>query len=99
MITAVDTSVLLDLFLPDPKFADASSAALREADAAGSMIVCEIVYAELPNFCAEMSSIMLSLNWTFASIRWTRRSLLPPAELSENIATGAGLARGFYPTF
>ena len=47
MITAVDTSVLLDLFLPDPRFAEVSAAALRHADAAGSMIVCEIVYAEL----------------------------------------------------
>ncbi len=47
MITAVDTSVLLDLFLPDPRFAEISSAALREADAAGAMVVCEIVYAEL----------------------------------------------------
>ena len=47
MITAVDTSVLLDIFLPDPKFEEASAAALRLADAEGSLILCEIVYAEL----------------------------------------------------
>lgn len=47
MITAVDTSVLLDVFLPDPNFAEASSSALRRADAEGSLVLCEIVYAEL----------------------------------------------------
>jgi len=47
MITAVDTSVLLDVFLPDPRFEEASAAALRRADAEGSLVVCEIVYAEL----------------------------------------------------
>ncbi len=47
MITAVDTSVLLDVFLPDPKFEEASAAALRLADAEGSLVLCEIVYAEL----------------------------------------------------
>jgi hypothetical protein len=31
MITAVDTSVLRDVFLPDPKFEEASAAALRLA--------------------------------------------------------------------
>ena len=47
MITAVDTSVLLDLFLPDPRFEATSASALRLADAEGSLVLCEIVYAEL----------------------------------------------------
>jgi len=47
MITAVDTSVLLDIFLPDPKFEETSAASLRLADAEGSLVLCEIVYAEL----------------------------------------------------
>ena len=47
MITAVDTSVLLDVFLEDINFADASSAALQAVDAAGSLLICDIVYAEL----------------------------------------------------
>lgn len=47
MITAVDTSVLLDVFLPDPRFEEASAVALRQADTEGSLVVCEIVYAEL----------------------------------------------------
>ena len=47
MITVVDTSILLDLFLEDPKFAEASAEALQAADAAGSLMICDIVYAEL----------------------------------------------------
>lgn len=47
MITAVDTSVLLDIFLEHPRFAQASADALRAADAAGSLTICDIVYAEL----------------------------------------------------
>ena len=47
MITAVDTSVLLDVFLEHPKFAQASADALQAADAAGSLMICDIVYAEL----------------------------------------------------
>lgn len=46
MITAVDTSVLLDIFGADPKFGVRSAQALRECIAAGSVIACEVVWAE-----------------------------------------------------
>ena len=47
MITAVDTSVLLDVFLPDDRYGEASRERLRRAYDAGAIIVCDIVYAEL----------------------------------------------------
>lgn len=47
MITAVDTSVLLDVLLQDPSFAASSEAALRGASQKGALIICEVVYAEL----------------------------------------------------
>jgi len=47
MITAVDTNVLLDILLPDEQFAGRSTRALESAAAAGSMVICDIVYAEL----------------------------------------------------
>jgi predicted nucleic acid-binding protein len=51
MITAVDTSILLDVFLPDKIFADASSRLLKMAYDEGALIMCDIVYAELvPQF-------------------------------------------------
>ncbi len=51
MITFVDTSVLLDVFLPDPVHGENSSTALEKAFHDGSIIINEIVYAELaPQF-------------------------------------------------
>ena len=47
MITAVDTSVLLDVFLPDDKHGESSKQRLKEAYDAGAIIACDIVYAEL----------------------------------------------------
>ncbi len=47
MITAIDTSVLFDIFLPDPKFREASLAAVRRAYIDGPLVICEPVYAEL----------------------------------------------------
>ncbi len=51
MITAIDTSVLLDIFLPDPRHGDESLLQLKRAYNEGALIICEIVYAELvPQF-------------------------------------------------
>lgn len=47
MITAVDTSVLLDVFLPDEAFGPRSAEWLREAYDAGAIVICDIVCAEL----------------------------------------------------
>ncbi len=47
MITAVDTSVLLDVFGADPSFGERSANALRRCTAEGSLIACPIVWAEV----------------------------------------------------
>lgn len=47
MVTAVDSSVLLDVVTDDPKWADASEAALRRASQEGSLVICECVLAEI----------------------------------------------------
>jgi predicted nucleic acid-binding protein len=47
MITALDTNVLLDLFLADPTFGEAAKRAIKTARQDGRMVICEIVYAEL----------------------------------------------------
>lgn len=51
MITAVDTNILLDVFLPDERFATDSAELLKLAYDEGALIICDIVYAELvPQF-------------------------------------------------
>ena len=51
MITFVDTNVLLDVFLPDPRWGESSKNSLDQAYVQGSLIINEIIYAELaPQF-------------------------------------------------
>lgn len=47
MITAIDTNVLLDILLPDERLFSASNRALEQAATGGSLVICELVYAEL----------------------------------------------------
>jgi hypothetical protein len=47
LITAVDTSVLIDVFTNDPGHAVESLERLRSAAALGSLIACPIVWAEV----------------------------------------------------
>jgi predicted nucleic acid-binding protein len=47
MITAIDTNVLLDFLVPNEKFVDLSSQAVEEAAGQGSLVMCDLVYAEL----------------------------------------------------
>jgi predicted nucleic acid-binding protein len=53
MITAIDTNILLDILVPNEKFYEASVTALEDASTAGSLVVCDLVYAEL---CIHFSS-------------------------------------------
>lgn len=46
MITAVDTSVLLDIFAADAEFGPRSAEALRASLAKGGVVACEVVWAE-----------------------------------------------------
>jgi len=47
VITAIDTSVLVDVFGADARFGTSSAQRLREALADGSVVACDIVWAEV----------------------------------------------------
>jgi len=47
MVTAVDTSVLLDVLLNDPQHSPASIAALHRAAAEGTLAICDAALAEI----------------------------------------------------
>ena len=47
MKTAVDSSVLLDVFAADAEFGEASRMALRRAFDAGVLVACEVVWSEV----------------------------------------------------
>ena len=46
MITAVDTSVLIDVFVNDPVHGSASAACLRQCLQEGTLVACDVVWAE-----------------------------------------------------
>ena len=45
MVTAVDTSVLLDVLFDDTQHAGCSIAALRQAANEGSLVICDVALA------------------------------------------------------
>jgi len=47
MITAIDTNILLDILVPNETFCDASVQAFEGAATSGSLVLCDLVYAEL----------------------------------------------------
>ncbi len=46
MITAVDTNVLIDVLTADAKFGPMSAEAIRASLARGSLVACDVVFAE-----------------------------------------------------
>ena len=61
MRTALDTSVLLDILGADPDYGARSREALREAFAAGALVACEVVWAELRAAFADDAGFTQSL--------------------------------------
>ena len=53
VVTAVDSSVLIDILADDPQHRSRSLTALIEARQAGALIVCPIVWAEIRGFFKE----------------------------------------------
>ena len=61
MITAVDTSVLLDVFGADETFGRLSQAALRRCLTEGQVVACEVVWSETVSFFPDAEAAALAL--------------------------------------
>ena len=61
MTTAVDTSVLLDVFTASREYLAASQSALRAARQMGRIVVCDIVVAELRPLFTDRSRLEAAL--------------------------------------
>lgn len=61
MITAVDTSTLLDVFTADTRYLLGSQNALRKAMQEGRLILCEVVLAELRPCFKKRSALLDAL--------------------------------------
>ena len=81
MRTAVDSSVLLDVVVDDPTFADRSEAALRAAAGSGALVVGECVLAEVrPAFHQGEIEEFLA-DWHIEFVPSTRQSALLAGEM------------------
>jgi predicted nucleic acid-binding protein len=47
LITGIDTNILIDILEPDPEYGPASKVALQRCLHQGSVIACEVVWAEV----------------------------------------------------
>ena len=85
MITAVDTNVLLDVFIPDDRYGPRSREWLSAAYTSGAVVICDVVYAELvPSFTdrvmlddalAELGATLSPIDSSVAyeaGLRWKR---------------------------
>ncbi len=61
MITAVDTSVLLDLFADNAQFRARSLAAIRRSLAGGPLVACDLVWAEVVAAFADVEAAMQAM--------------------------------------
>ena len=76
MITAVDSSVLLDVLTDDPEYADASEEALRRARQEGAMVLCETVLAEITPVLPPGEMENLLRDWELAFVPSSMKSAL-----------------------
>jgi len=82
MLTAIDSSVLLDVVTDSPSHANASEQALRRAAEEGGLIICECVLAEIRPALGKGSDIERFLeDWQLRFIPSSRESALLAGEL------------------
>ena len=62
MITAVDTNVLLDIFGVEPTFYTRSAESMRRCQREGSVIACEVVWAEAAAAFADAERFQHAMN-------------------------------------
>ena len=61
MKTAIDSNILFDVFLADPKYGESSKKLLEERYSVGDLIISEVVYGELSSFFFLQSSLEAAL--------------------------------------
>lgn len=62
MITAVDSSVLIDVFGNDPEHGRSSAESLRRCLGEGSLVVCDVVWAEVRGVFADDAAFSFAMN-------------------------------------
>ena len=95
MISALDSSVILDVLTADPRFGDASEAWLRRAMGEGKLIIGECVLAEItPAFKDEKMLAEFIADWQIEFVPSSRTSaILAGRNFARHLARGGRTGR------
>jgi hypothetical protein len=95
MISALDSSVILDVLTADPKFADTSEALLRQAATDGKLVIGECVLAEIaPAFKDERALREFLADWEIEFVSSSRESaILAGCNFARYLARGGRTGR------
>ena len=99
MVTAVDTSVLLDVLLNDPQHSGPSIAALRQAANEGSLIICETVLAEIVPTLAPPDLPQFLADWNLTFTASSQLSALLAGEMFRTYLQRGGKRGRVVPDF
>lgn len=81
MITAVDSSVLVDVLIDDPRHSQKSKSAMRKAAAEGALVLCESTLAEIvPVLSAEEVTEFLS-DWNLKFVSSSQECAILAGEM------------------
>jgi predicted nucleic acid-binding protein len=95
VISAVDSSVILDVLTNDPSFAEGSEQVLRKASNEGRLVICECVLAEIyPALGDSTRCDELLTDWQLDFVPSSRESAeLAGANFSRHLARGGKQGR------
>jgi predicted nucleic acid-binding protein len=99
MVTATDTSVLLDVLLNDPQHAPNSIAALRQAASEGSLIICETALAEVVPTLASTDIPQFLSDWNLTFAPSSQASALLAGEMFRSYLQRGGKRGRVVPDF
>lgn len=99
MVTAVDTSVILDVVCNQAPWADASERAVQAAMAAGRLIVSECVVAELQPALGAKRTQALMADWGMRFVPSSEKSAILAGAIFARYRARGGTARAIVPDF
>ena len=99
MVTAVDTSVLLDVLLNDPQHSPASMKALRLAAVEGSLILGEIVLTEVAPTLASADMLQFLSDWNLTFVPSTQAGAILAGEMFRTYLQRGGKRGRVVPDF
>src|SRR3954466_12487218 len=99
MVTAADSSVILDVLLRDKRHFQKSKDALRQAHAEGSLIICETALAEVCPVITEAEIEEFFTDWNLVFVPSSRESAVLAGRMYSTYLERGGRRERVVPDF